>query len=115
MQADRFTIKSQEALSAALALAASRRHTEAGPAHLLVALPEEADRRGPPVLRRLGASPEAIRADVNAALDGLATVTGAAQEPATARELLGVLRAAEGEAGKLRDDYISTEHLLLAL
>ncbi|MDP9403983.1 MAG: ATP-dependent chaperone ClpB [Actinomycetota bacterium] len=115
MQADRFTIKSQEALSAALSLAASRRHTEATPEHLLVALLEQADGIVTPVLRRLGASPEAIRADVNAALDSLATVTGAGQEPSTARELLGVLRAAESEAGKLGDDYISTEHLLLAL
>ena len=115
MQADRFTIKSQEALSAALSLAAARRHTEATPEHLLTALLEQADGIVTPVLRRLGASPEAIRADVNAALDRLATVTGATEEPATARELLGVLRAAEGEAGKLGDEYISTEHLLLAL
>jgi ATP-dependent Clp protease ATP-binding subunit ClpB len=115
MQADRFTIKSQEALSAALALAASRRHTEATPEHLLVALLEQADGIVTPVLRRLGASPEAIRADVNASLDRLATVTGASQEPSTSRELLGVLRTAESEAGGLGDDYISTEHLLLAL
>ena len=115
MQADRFTIKSQEALSAALALAASRRHTEATPEHLLVALLEQVDGIVTPVLRRLGASPEGIRADVNAALDALATVTGAGQEPATARELLAILRAAESEAGRLGDEYISTEHLLLAL
>ena len=115
MQADRFTIKSQEALSAALSLAASRRHTEATPEHLLLVLLEQADGIVTPVLRRLGASPEAIRGDVNDALGHLATVTGAAEEPATARELLGVLRAAEGEAGKLGDDYISTEHMLLSL
>ncbi len=115
MQADRFTIKSQEALSAALSLAASRRHTEATPEHLLLVLLEQADGIVTPVLRRVGASPETIRSDVNAALESLATVTGATQEPATARELLGVLRAAEGEAGKLGDDYISTEHVLLSL
>ncbi|MBA2644004.1 MAG: AAA family ATPase, partial [Solirubrobacterales bacterium] len=115
MQADRFTIKSQEALSAALSLAASRRHTEATPEHLLLVLLEQADGIVTPVLRRVGASPETIRSDVNAALESLATVTGATQEPATARELLGVLRAAEGEAGKLGDDYISTEHMLLSL
>ena len=115
MQADRFTIKSQEALSAALSLAASRRHTEATPEHLLLVLLEQADGIVTPVLRRLGASPEAIRGDVNDALGHLATVTGAAEEPATARELLGVLRAAESEAGRLGDDYISTEHMLLSL
>ena len=69
----------------------------------------------PPVLRKVGTSPEEIRRVVNAALDDLPTITAGAREPGNARELLDVLRAAEREAGKLRDEYISTEHLLLAL
>ncbi|HYM58686.1 MAG TPA: ATP-dependent chaperone ClpB [Solirubrobacteraceae bacterium] len=115
MQADRFTTKSQEALAAATALAASRRNTETTPEHLLAVLLEQADGVVLPVLRKLGAEPGAIRTDVNAALDGLATLSGDAAEPTISRELLGVLRAAEREAGRLRDEYISTEHLLLSL
>jgi ATP-dependent Clp protease ATP-binding subunit ClpB len=115
MQADRFTIKSQEALAASTTLAARRRNTETTPEHLLATLLEQADGVVLPVLRKLGARPDAIRVDVNAALDALPTITGEADEPATARELLQVLRGAEHEASELGDEYISTEHLLLSL
>src|SRR4051794_33787271 len=115
MQADRFTIKSQEALQAAIAVAAARHHTETQPEHLLVALLEQPESVVGPVLRKLGARPETIRAEVNAALEQLPTITAGAKEPSTSRELMDVLRLAEREAGKLRDEYISTEHLLLAL
>src|SRR5688500_6622413 len=115
MQLDRFTVKSQEALQAALALAAARHHTEVQPEHLLAVLLEQADGVVLPVLRKLGVAPEAVRTDVNAALDALPTITAGAREPSNARELLDVLRAAEREAGRLRDEFISTEHLLLAL
>src|SRR5919199_1803863 len=115
MQLDRFTIKAQEAIQAALRIAADRRHTETTPAHLLLALLEQPDGIVLPVLQKLGAAPDAIRRDVNARLEGLPTVTAGAREPATARELLDVLREAEREAGRMRDEYVSTEHLLLAL
>ena len=62
MQADRFTIKSQEALQAAIAVAASRDHTETQPEHLLVALIDQTDSVVGSVLRKLGARPGAIRA-----------------------------------------------------
>src|SRR3954465_15195370 len=115
MQADRFTIKSQEALQAAIAVAAARHHTEVQPEHLLVALLEQPESVVGPVLRKVGARPETIRAEVNEALEKLPTITAGAKEPGTSRELMDVLRLAEREAGKLRDEYISTEHLLLAL
>ncbi|MDP9385943.1 MAG: ATP-dependent chaperone ClpB [Actinomycetota bacterium] len=115
MQMDRFTIKAQEALQAALSLAERRRHTEVAPEHLLLALLEAGEGVVTPMLTKLGARPEEIRADVNAALDALPTITGEAAEPATSRELLQVLRAAEHEAGELRDEYISTEHVVLSL
>jgi ATP-dependent Clp protease ATP-binding subunit ClpB len=115
MQADRFTIKSQEALQAATAVAAARHHTETQPEHLLVALLEQPESVVGPVLRKLGARPETIRAEVNEALETFPTITAGAKEPGTSRELMDVLRLAEREAGKLRDEYISTEHILLAL
>src|SRR4051812_47092876 len=115
MQLDRFTTKSQEALQAAVKLAADRRNTEVQPEHLLAVLLEQPEGVIPPVLRRIGTSPDEIRRIVNAAIDKLPTITAGAREPANARELLDVLRQAEREAGKLRDEYISTEHLLIAL
>ena len=66
MNADRFTIKSQEALQAAISLAAARKHSQVTPEHLLAVLLEQEDGMTLPVLRKLGASPDAIRAQVNA-------------------------------------------------
>jgi ATP-dependent Clp protease ATP-binding subunit ClpB len=115
MQLDRFTIKSQEALQAAIRLAADRRNTETAPQHLLLALLDQPDGLVGPVLRKVGADPAAVRSQVGGELDRLPTITAGAREPATARELLDVLRAAEREMAKLGDEYVSTEHLLLAL
>src|SRR3954453_16150852 len=115
MNIDRFTTKSRAALEAATALAAARKHTEATPDHLLAVLLEQEDGIVVPVLSRLGARPEVIRQDVNAALDRLPTIQGAASEPTVSREPVAVLRAAERELPQFKDEYVSTEHLLLAL
>jgi ATP-dependent Clp protease ATP-binding subunit ClpB len=115
MQLDRFTIKSQEALQQAIRVAADRSNTETAPEHLLLALLDQQEGIVNPVLRKVGADPAAVRSEVGGALDRLPTITAGAREPATSRELLDVLRAAEREAGKLQDEYVSTEHLLLAL
>src|SRR3954447_23404549 len=115
MNIDRFTTKSRAALEAASALAAARNHTEATPEHMLAVLLEQEDGIVVPVLAKLGARPEVIRGDVNAALDTLPTIQGAATEPTVSRELIAVLRAAERELGQFRDEYVSTEHVLLAL
>jgi ATP-dependent Clp protease ATP-binding subunit ClpB len=115
MQLDRFTQKSREALEAALRLAADRRHTEATPEHLLRALLDQSEGVVAPVLKRVGADATQVRGALDAALAARPTITAGAREPSTARELLDVLRDAEREAGRMHDDYISTEHLLLAL
>ena len=115
MQLDRFTTKSRQALEAATSLAAARNHPETHPEHLLAVLLEQEDGIVVPVLNKLGARPEAIRSDVNTALDKLPTIQGAATEPTVSRELVAVLRAAERELGQFRDEYVSTEHLLLSL
>jgi ATP-dependent Clp protease ATP-binding subunit ClpB len=115
MQLDRFTIKSQEALQSAIRLAADHRNTETAPPHLLLALLDQDGGIVAPVLRKVGADPAAIRSEVGGVIGRLPTITAGAREPSTSRELLDVLRAAERDAGKLGDEYISTEHLLLAL
>jgi ATP-dependent Clp protease ATP-binding subunit ClpB len=116
MQADRFTVKSQEALAAAQRLAGARRNSEVVPQHLLVALLEQEGGIVVPVLERAGASSETVRRTVNAALDALPTVTGEpTATPAIGAELIEVLKTADDEARGMGDEYVSTEHLLLAL
>src|SRR5687767_13836328 len=116
MQADRFTIKSQEALAAAQALAAAKRNPQVDPLHLLVSLLEQEGGIVVPVLRRANADPEAVRRRANEALDALPTVTGDATDaPALSNELIQLLQQSDDEARSLGDEYVSTEHLLLAL
>jgi ATP-dependent Clp protease ATP-binding subunit ClpB len=116
MQADRFTVKSQEALAAAQRLAGARRNSEVVPQHLLVALLEQEGGIVVPVLERAGASTETVRRITNAALDALPTVTGEpSATPAIGAELIEVLKTADDEARGMGDEYVSTEHLLLAL
>src|SRR5215211_6489476 len=78
MQADRFTVKSQEALAAAQRLAGARRNPEVVPPHLLLALLEQEGGIVVPVLRRANADPERVRRLANEAADLLPTVTGEA-------------------------------------
>jgi len=121
MQPDRFTIKSQEALQAAQGLADQRRNPQTTPEHLLAVLLEQDGGIVVPVLRKLGVEPATIRAQNNRALEALPTLTGAdgpgrAAEPAGGSSELGqILRSAEAEMRELSDEYVSTEHLLLAL
>jgi ATP-dependent Clp protease ATP-binding subunit ClpB len=116
MQADRFTVKSQEALAAAQRLAGTRRNAEVVPQHLLVALLEQEGGIVAPVLERAGASVETVRRAANGVLDGLPTVTGeASATPALGSEMIELLKAADDEARGMGDEYVSTEHLLLAL
>jgi ATP-dependent Clp protease ATP-binding subunit ClpB len=116
VQADRFTVKSQEALAVAQRLAGARRNSEVGPQHLLVALLEQEGGIVVPVLDRAGASVETVRRSANATLDALPTVTGdASATPAVGSQLIEILNAADDEARGMGDEYVSTEHLLLAL
>jgi ATP-dependent Clp protease ATP-binding subunit ClpB len=125
MQPDRFTIKSQEALAAATRLAQEHRNPQVTPAHLLAALLDSegvgpADAAGGvvvPVLTKLGVQLPALRAEASRALEDLPRLgEGSSTEGGQpSSELTAVLRAAEKHAKDLSDEYISTEHLLLAL
>src|SRR3712207_1400398 len=116
MQPDRFTIKSQEAIAAAGRLAEQRRNPQATPEHLLAVLLEQDGGIVPAVLRKLGVGLEEIRGPLNAALDGLPTMgDGAEVSGQPSSELVQVLRASEHEMRELRDEFVSTEHLLLSL
>jgi len=117
MQPDRFTIKSQEALQAAQRLAEERRNPQTTPEHLLAVLLEQGEGIVVPVLRKLGVEPATVRQAVGQALDALPTLSGQpSAEPAGASsEIVQILRAAETEMRELGDEYLSTEHLLLAI
>jgi ATP-dependent Clp protease ATP-binding subunit ClpB len=118
LQPDRFTIKSQEALQAAQRLADERRNPQTTPEHLLAVLLEQDAGVVAPVLRKLGVEPGAVRQLLGPALDALPALTtaGGREEPAGGSgELVQILRAAENEMRELKDEYVSTEHLMLAL
>jgi ATP-dependent Clp protease ATP-binding subunit ClpB len=116
MQADRFTIKSQEAFQAAQRLADERRNPQLTPEHLLAVLLEQGEGVVVPVLRKLGVDPAVVRQTLGPALDALPRLSGPAADPASAAsDLIQILRAAETEMRELGDEYVSTEHLLLAI
>ncbi len=114
MRYEKLTIKSQEALSEAQSQASERGHSVIEPAHLLGALLTQPEGSTLPVLQKLGVAVEPLQHAVDDILERTPKVTGGGQpvlSPATSR----VLDAAFGEAEALKDEYISTEHLLLAL
>ncbi|MFO7960807.1 MAG: ATP-dependent chaperone ClpB [Nitriliruptoraceae bacterium] len=112
---DQLTHKSQEALRRAVAIATERKHTEVGTAHLLSALLEQTDGVVLPLLTRLEVTPTTLRNRTTELLDATAAAYGATGQPTIGRPLSRALEASVEEAGQLGDDYVSTEHLLLAL
>ena len=116
MQPDRFTIKAQEAVAASQRIASESRNTEIAPAHLLLALLEQDDGLVVPVLQKLSADVDAIIARTRAVVDELPKLSGDAEpEVRPSSELVRTLQRAEKEMATLGDEYISTEHFLLAL
>ncbi|GAC1435222.1 MAG: ATP-dependent chaperone ClpB [Solirubrobacteraceae bacterium] len=115
MQNDRFTIRSQEAIQAAAQLSAARRNPQTTPAHLLAALLADEDGIVVSVLRKLGAEPQLVRSAAEREIDALPTLGDGGQSTGAAGDLVAVIRGAEAAARELGDDYVSTEHLLLAL
>jgi len=116
MHPDRFTVKSQEALAVAQRLAGARANPEVDPHHLLIALLEQEGGIVPPVLRRAGGDPDSVRRRANETLDALPTVSGeGTAAPAIGRALSQALEKADEEARGMGDEYVSAEHLLLAL
>ena len=113
MRLDQFTIKAQEALAAAQTGAEKADHPEVMPEHLLGALLAQEGGVVPAALGKLGANVASIEGDVARALAGLPRTQGAATH--VAPKLDSVLKQALREAEALKDQYVSTEHLLLAL
>ncbi|MGH2458241.1 MAG: ATP-dependent chaperone ClpB, partial [Chloroflexota bacterium] len=114
MNTNKLTEKAQEAIVAAQRLAEERRNTEVEPLHLLHALMTQEGGVVPTVLEKLGVPPRMLLSQVDQALGRLAHAATATQVYASP-DLRAVLDAAQSEAERLRDDYVSTEHFLLAL
>lgn len=118
MDINSLTQKSQEALHEAQSIATRMGHTEVDGEHLLLALIDQGDGLVPRLLDQAGADTAALRADLQAELDRRPRVSGPGATPgqvaATAR-LARVLDAAAREAKRLKDEYISVEHLVIAL
>jgi len=115
---NRLTQKSQDALQEAQALATRMGHVEVDGEHLLLALVDQPQGLVPRLLDQTGADTEELRADLERELNRRPKVSGPGAVPGqvsiTAR-LAKVLEAAEREAKRLKDEYVSVEHLVIAL
>jgi len=113
---NRFTRKTQEALGAAQRDDADRHHSQVTPEHLLAALVGQPEGVVLGVLERIGLAPTTVRARFDEALARMPQVYGTTtQSPGLAPEALRVLEQGDVERAELSDDYLSTEHLLLAM
>src|SRR5215468_4628525 len=112
MRLDQFTVKAQEALTSAQAAAEKADHPEVAPEHLLQALLAQEGGVVPAALAKLGASQQAIAGELERAIGALPRTQGAATH--VSPRLDAVMKQALREAEALKDQYVSTEHLLLA-
>jgi ATP-dependent Clp protease ATP-binding subunit ClpB len=115
MRWDKFTLKSQEAVQRAVALANENGQPEVVPMHLLLALIEDKEGIIVPLLQKIGVPADKLLATAQQAIAGMPKVTGSDAEPGLSSSMQKVLNEASKEANDFKDEYVSTEHLLLAL
>src|SRR3974390_994405 len=111
---DKFTVKAQEAVQRANEIASEHGNPELLPLHLLAALLEDKEGIVPPVLEKIGMGTQAILSEVYREIEKLPKVSGGAQQPQMSNTLNQMLERAFKEASNFKDEYVSTEHLLLA-
>jgi ATP-dependent Clp protease ATP-binding subunit ClpB len=114
---DKFTVKAQEALQRGNELASEHGNSELMPVHLLAALVEDREGIVAPVLEKIGIGPQAVLSDLYKEIKKLPKVSGSggAQQPAMSSQINQVLEKSFKEADTFKDEYVSTEHMLLAL
>ena len=115
MRWDKFTLKSQEAVQRAVALANENGQPEVVPMHLLLALIEDKEGIIVPLLQKIGVPADKLLATAQQAIAGMPKVSGSVSEPGLSSSMQKVLNEASKEASDFKDEYVSTEHLLLAL
>src|SRR5262245_1814512 len=111
---DKMTVKAQEALQESQEIAARHEQQEIAPLHLLGALVAQTDGVVPSLLARLGVRTEALSAEIDRELGRLPKVQGLSQQT-MGRALNDVLEQSFKEADKFKDEYVSTEHIFLAI
>ena len=112
---DKFTVKAQEAVQRAGQFASEHGNPELRPIHLLAALLEDPEGIVPPVLEKIGIGPQAVLSEVYKELEKLPKVSGEASPATFSNEVNKLLEQAFKEASNFKDEYVSTEHLLLAI
>ncbi|MDR0363289.1 MAG: ATP-dependent chaperone ClpB [Planctomycetota bacterium] len=115
MRLDKLTLKAQEALEKARQLASQMFHQEIGPEHLLLSLLDQDEGIVPAILKKLGSDPHWLRERIRRLLEAKPQVSGVDSGSLLSRDLRAVLESAWAEAERLQDEYLSTEHLLLAM
>src|SRR5271154_7115353 len=111
---EKLTVKAQESMQHASTMAGEHGNPEILPLHLLAALLEDKEGICVPVLEKVGVPVEKLLAGVNSAIAKLPKVSGGSQ-PGLSQKLQTVVDQAFKEAENFKDEYVSTEHLLLAL
>jgi len=115
MRLDKFTQRGQEAILASQELAQSYNHSQIEPEHLLLALLQQEDGVVPEIMAQMGAQPAAVQSQLETDLARRPKVYGGNVQPGISGQLGRVIQDAQAEAAAMRDEYVSTEHLLLAL
>ncbi|MDR1871446.1 MAG: ATP-dependent chaperone ClpB [Deltaproteobacteria bacterium] len=115
MRFDKFTIKSQEAVADSQTLAEKRGHQEITPIHLAFALIQQPDGLIRPIIGKAGVPVNLLLTDFEGQLNKLPQISGTGLASYTGPDLKKVFDLAMGETEKMRDDYVSTEHLLLGI
>ena len=112
---DKFTVKSQQAMQQAQVRAAELGNPEVQPAHLLLALIEDREGVIPSVLDKIGVPTERLESDLHQIEEKLPRVSGSTSQPGLSQALNKTLEQAFREAANFKDEYVSTEHLLLGV
>jgi ATP-dependent Clp protease ATP-binding subunit ClpB len=114
MRLDKLTTKTREALVAAQELAARRGHSEITPEHLVSALLAQEGGLAGPLLRKVGVDPQGVAKEIDRALDAQPSASGGALDVGLSRRGKELIERAEKAAASFKDEYTSTEHLLIA-
>ncbi len=112
---DKFTVKAQEAVQRGNELASEHGNPELLPVHLVAALLEDKEGIVSPVLEKIGIGPQAVLSDIYREIEKLPKVSGEASQATLSNAANKLLEQAFKEAANFKDEYVSTEHLLLAI
>ncbi|MAU10422.1 MAG: ATP-dependent chaperone ClpB [Anaerolineaceae bacterium] len=115
MNLNRYTNKAQQALMSAQSIATEYGHNQIEPIHVMHALLTQEDGVVPQIVAKIGVQPAQLLRETDTVLDGLPRVSGSNVQIGLSRQTTDVLNAAEKHANRMKDEYVSTEHILMAL